>query len=275
MKKILIILFVLSACGNLYAQSRKPITVDTTKIKMGKSVIMIIKDENGDGDYDYDFNECDTIRVKDDYAGISFDIGLNGYMAPDYSLGLPTGQDLLELDYQRSRVFGFTIQSRGLNLIRDRLYLTSGLGVSWNGYFFNNNVSLSTSNDSTSFSLDSITYNKYKLRVTYLQVPIILGTRIGNIKAPLGVQVGIVGGLKLSSMVKQKYNINESKHKDKIRDNFNINPFKLDAIARISIKNVGLFARYSFTTLFEKDKAPELYPFSVGLTFGEFSGKTR
>lgn len=267
----LISLFLMVLTGQ--AQDEETPKNDTTKIKLGKSTIIILKNSQDQEDYDYDLSECDTSKNDDEWVGISFSIGTNGYMAPDYELALPAEQSLMAINYPRSRSFGINVMSRGADIVKDRIYLTAGLGVSWNSYFFKNNVSITTSNDSTRFIDDSIEYNKYKLRLTYLEIPLILGARIGNLDHPIGLQIGVIGGFKIGSMLKRKYKLDETKYKDKIRDDFNINPFKLDAIVRISIDDIGLFARYSLTTLFEKNKAPELYAFSVGFTFGDFTGK--
>jgi len=56
--------------------------------------------------------------------------------------------------------------------------------------------------------------------------------------------------------------------KDKDRSSFNINAFEYAATARVGYKDVGLFATYSLTPLFESGKGPELTPFSIGISFG-------
>ncbi len=49
-------------------------------------------------------------------------------------------------------------------------------------------------------------------------------------------------------------------------DSFHMRPFKLDAGIRAGWGGiVNLYANYSLTSLFIKDKGPELYPFSVGI----------
>lgn len=275
--KILFIpLLLLASLG--FSQNGNTFKRDTTRIKMGKSTILIFNDSLNQGEYNHDFGKCDPAceQEKEDWATLIVDIGLNGYTTPDNKLSLPPAQFLMEIDYSRSRSFGLTVSLKGADLIKDRLYLAPGLGLSWNSYFFENNIRVSTSNDSTAFISDSIfEFSKYKLRATYLEVPLVLGVRIGSLKTPLGLQVGVIGGFKINSIIKQKYTTDGVDYKVKVKDDFNINPFKLDAVARITISNIGLFARYSLTTLFEKNKAPELYPFSAGITIGGFKNKRK
>ncbi len=48
-------------------------------------------------------------------------------------------------------------------------------------------------------------------------------------------------------------------------DDFYLNPFRLDATARIGWGRVNLFATYALTPMFRKNKGPELYPWSIGI----------
>ena len=276
MKKTLLFISFLLLTSLGFSQNKNEFKRDTTKIRMGKSTIVIYNDSLGNEEYTHDFGKCDPDSKKD-WGTVQMDIGMNGYTTPAYNLSLPPGQDLMEIDYSRSRSCGLTAVSlRGLNLIKNRLYLNSGLGITWNSYSFKNNITISPSNDSTVFMADTILeYNKYKLRATYLEVPVVLGFRIGKLENPFGIQVGVIGGLKINSVIKQTYTLNGVDYKGKIKDDFNLNPFRLDAVVRLTYGNLGFFARYSFTTLFENDKAPDLYPFSLGISIGEFNTKRK
>jgi hypothetical protein len=239
---------------------------DTSVLTMGNSTIIFIQRDSTDENY-----IKEKPGDKETLLKLSIDIGMNGYMSEKNEISLPSRQNLMELDYARSWTFGFGMMFNKAAIIKDRLYISPGLGMTWNNYFFKNNIDISTSSDSTSFTQNTnIDYGKYKLRVTYLQVPLIVGVRMGDLNMPFGIQAGVIGSYKIGSAVKEKYTIDDTKYKAKVKDDFNINPFKLEAIARVSIGGVGLFARYSLTTLFEENKAPELYPFSAGITVGGF-----
>ena len=271
MKKYLIIcsLLFFTFLGN--AQNE----IDSTRFKMGKNTIILINSAPDSLDYDYDFNNgegsCKKDKPKNQGTQLVFDLGVNGYLTSKNHLQLPSDNSLMDLNYARSRAFGIGILSDVVPLIKERLYLSTGIGFTWNGYHFENNVNISTSNDYTLFTEDTLTNNsKYKLRVTYLEVPFILRSQFGNLKHPFGVQVGLIAGLRVGSIIKQKYSIDGSDHKNRIADNYNLSPFKLDYIIRLTFSNVGFYGRYSVTTLFEKDKSLAVYPFSVGVTVGGF-----
>ena len=105
---------------------------------------------------------------------------------------------------------------------------------------------------------------KNKLTVSYLTLPVILEYNTGeNHKFHIGA--GMIFGARIGSHIKQVYETDGSKYKDKTYDDFNLCPYKADATLRIGVGFVNLFANYSLTPLFKKDKQPELYPLTVGL----------
>ena len=277
MKTITLLIGLLICTSGAFAQkdSLKEKEPDTTKIKIGNSTVIILNNVDSD-DYDFDFNSKDSSKTcKDDSddndMGLALDFGMAGYMTPSNSIALPVNQNLMELNSARSHSVGLTIMFKEARLAKERLYVRSGLGINWTKYHFKNNINISTSNDSTAFTMDSIrSFDKYKLRATYLQVPLLIGMRLGDLDNPLGIQFGVVGSYKIGSIIKQKYTLGETTMKEKAKDDFNLNPFKFEALARVSMDDFGFFAKYSLTELFESGRAPELYPFSIGITIGGF-----
>lgn len=270
---IAIMSFILTS---LFAQTdttNTPQPADTSKIMLGKTKIIIISDNDDSEDILDSLNIDDYNEDEDDgdWAMVGmFHIGANGYLHNN-QIGLPSQYQAMELDYSRSKSLGFDFMIRGLDLFNKRVYFSPGIGLDWNKYHFKDKQQkLSTQNDTVLFVVDSsVTYDKYKLRTTYLQVPVLLGFRLGNLdKKVVNVQVGAIGGYNIGALTKSKYAVDGTKYKDKVRDDYNVNPFKLDAVARISFGDIGLFGRYSFTSLFEESKAPTITPFTVGLSFG-------
>lgn len=242
-----------------------PQPADTSKIMLGKTQVIIISN-----------NEKDSLinnkeEKEDNWAMVGlFNIGANGYLS-DNKIQIPNQYQQIELDYSRSQSIGFDFMLKGIDLFNKRMYLSPGIGFDWNKYHFKDKKqSISTQNDTLLFVLDSsITFDRYKLRTTYLQVPVLIGFRLGNLdKKVVNIQFGAIAGYNIGALTKEKYFVNGTKFKNKIRDDYNVSPFKLDAVARVSFGDVGLFGRYSFTSLFEENKAPSVTPFSIGLTFG-------
>ena len=95
--------------------------------------------------------------------------------------------------------------------------------------------------------------------------------RLGNLnKKTIGVQLGFIAGYKVNSKVINHYEDNGSHYKSKEYNSFNLQPFKLSAVGRLSIGKIGVYASYSITSLFIENSAANVYPFSLGLMIGGF-----
>jgi len=55
-------------------------------------------------------------------------------------------------------------------------------------------------------------------------------------------------------------------HPTRTKDQYHLNPFKLDATMRIGWSFLNFYATYSITPMFQKDQGPQLYPWAAGIT---------
>lgn len=264
----IILLFALLTLGSeVFSQEQDTLRSDSTKIKLGDSEIIFVG---------FDGAKCnDSLsekeRKKQDWTGISGHLGINGYLTTDNSLKMREGEELMEVDYGRSRSFAVMHTSYPWDVVSDRIYLTAGLGFLWNNYSFKNPVTINNEGENTAFVADSADmYDKYKLRVAYLQVPLMMGVRFSKSEKPVDLQLGVVAGLKLGSVVKFKYDDSGVKFKGKVKDDFDLNPFRFELAARLRFDDFGLFVNYSLTKLFDDSNLAELAPFSCGIVIGEF-----
>jgi len=236
---------------------------DTTVVKLGKVDILII------GNLDELDSECDAPddeKFKIHWAGL--DIGVNGYATSNNSLSVPKGFDFLELDYGRSFSFGFNFMEKNIKLYKNHITLVTGLGVNFHNYSFKNNTTLMSNSDSIWAVTDTVVnFQKNKLKTTIIEVPLLLGFSTNkDPKKSVHLAAGVVFGYKLGSKTKQEFKLDGEKHKPKVKGDFNIAPFSYSATVRIGYGSFSLFADYALSPLFEKDKGPELYPFTLGLT---------
>ncbi|HET6990323.1 MAG TPA: outer membrane beta-barrel protein, partial [Bacteroidia bacterium] len=146
--------------------------------------------------------------------------------------------------------------------------LGTGLGLSWYHYNFRNSYSLTPNVPYATATFDSLKYSKNRLVMTYVNVPLFLEFNTNNKDAKNSFHFG--GGLEFgynvfNNRLKQKYELDGHTYKRKEKDDFNVNPFRYDVIARIGYGDFTIFAAYSLSTLFEKEKGPTVYPFSAGI----------
>ncbi|MBA3971267.1 MAG: DUF2807 domain-containing protein [Bacteroidetes bacterium] len=243
---------------------------DTTKFKLGHKKYIII----GDGDED---EEEKNISKKDSsknfnndfehWGGIEF--GVNGMLDYKNSLDLPANASFLELDYGRSIQFGLNLFQKNFHIYKNYVNIVAGFGFDFNHYAFENSITL---NGDTTYLMawndSSINYKKNKLNVTYIKVPLMLEFNTSkNANKNMHIAIGGEAAYRINSYTKQKYEENGDRHKIKHNDDYNLEPFRFSAVARIGYNDVTVYANYGLNRLFKKDKGPQVYPFTVGVAF--------
>ncbi len=244
---------------------------DSTVLKFGSSEIYV----GEDGRLDFRVVKKDKQqRFKGHWRGI--DLGVNGYLTPDGNSDFPAGYEGLDLNYAKSIVFNLNFAELDQKIGSPHFGVVSGLGLSWHNYRFSDeSIRLGSDNG---FVLYKDTTNadfiKSKLMVLNLTVPLLLEyqTNSGVKTSSFHITAGVIGNLNIGAHAKYKYN-NGSNQKDKAFGNFYLNPFSCDATVRIGWSYLNIFGTYALTPMFRSDKGPELYPFSVGITLGGWSGR--
>jgi len=232
---------------------------DTSVVRIGNEEIQVI-DHDGDTDYNWCSHKHSKKRsgkFDGHWEGVEF--GFNGF-------SMYNGNDFMSLNQGKSMEFDLNFYELNIGLYKSYIGLVSGMGLSFNSYRFENPYTLKRENDLTmAVPLTYDDLSKTKLAVSYLQVPLLVEFQIpvNHHEGRVYVNAGVIGGVKIGSHTKVKH----GDTKDKDHDGFNINSFKYAATARVGYKNMGLFATYSLTPLFESGKGPDLTPFTIGISF--------
>jgi hypothetical protein len=258
---------------------------DTTKIRLGGKQINIIDGWHGtririDKVHPWDANQDKFFMEEEEgfrghWAG--FEMGVNGFADEDYRAYDPDQQYFMDLDLAKSLAVNLNFLQYDISLQKERntIGLVTGMGLEWNNYRFDQNISLG--NDGTGM-IQPISFDpdwnikKSKLTSLYLTVPLLLEFQIPvkyNSRR-VHMSAGVVGGLRIGSHTKVKYKSNGNTHKDKDHDDFNLKTLRYAAHARIGYRSLNFFATYGLTDLFEKNDGPELVPFTVGITLVSF-----
>ncbi len=236
------------------------------KTKKGKKEIIIIDGENG-----ISIEKHRTTGgkfFKGNWTGL--ELGVNGYLTPTGSIDMPKGYEFMELKYEKSTNFNINFFQQSFNLKGNKFGVLTGMGIQWYNYRFANNTILTNDSNELGGYFDNNpnrAYTKSKLTASYLVVPVILEfqTNPYHNTNSIHISAGVVGGVRLGSHSKQVYKNNGSTNKPKEYDSFYLQPFRLDATARIGWGPLNIYANYSIIEMFRKGKGPELYPFTVGL----------
>jgi hypothetical protein len=265
---------------------------DSTKINFGKMKIVIIEDKTKDkkgqrkviidekviidnnGNIQNE-NEAKSEVDKDkpeenDYAHwAGLGIMANGFMNSAGKITSASDAEFLELDYTRSIGVNFNLLEKRFPIFKEYIGLTTGLGLQWNRYMLKNNVDLFSNQDST-FGVANgfIDYRKNVLRATYLQAPLLLEFNTNkNPEKAWHLSVGVVGGIRIGSSLKTKWEEDDKTRKERVKSNFNLNPFQAYGTAIIGYHNVNLYVNYGLTQLFEEGKGPKFSLVNAGVLF--------
>ncbi len=257
---------------------------DTVTIKVGRTTMRVIENENGSV-VTFDDEKGTETTVKeflkkekkpkkkfDGHYGL-MEFGVNTMTDPDYSLYAADQQNFLDLNHNRSTEFNLNLfwTSIGLQKNKGNIGIVTGLGFSWNNYFFAKDITIEQGDDMiVPIELSDATgyknVEKTKLVASYLTIPLLFEFQVPTNNSPLYLQVGGIGGIKLNSHTKVKHGGN----KDKDFDDFYLSPFRYGATARLGYGSIYLYANYFFSELFKDGRGPVTNPYTIGIGFPAF-----
>ena len=255
---------------------------DTTRIRWGNTNILFINDTLQ--------LEKKKKKRRAHWAGI--DLGVNGFLnanngfdlSNDPSLALTNPKEVtqfMELNYSKSWAVSVNFMEFFIKIKEHHFGFVTGLGTEWNNYELKHNVRLNPeggsyvyptideyTKDYTWGEIDTINnYSKNRFKTWFINAPFLLELNTGDHKnKSFHISAGAIVGFDVQTKMKYVYKENDAEQKEKDKQSFNTNPFRVSLTARVGIGWFNVFATYSLTPLFENNRGPELYPFTVGVT---------
>ena len=213
--------------------------------------------------------EDELDKVQFDY--LSFDLGFTNYLS-DGDVGAPGSASFLALNEGKSSNVKITAVKAGFSLIDHNLSLLTGLGIDYYNYRFRNQQALtSTDGDDLATRQFDESYDKYKLATQYAFAPVELRYET-NPEDP-GSSFKLSAGGKFGYLIRSHTKLKrDNGNKAKDFGNFNVNPVRLDAVARIGYgRFLNFYATYGLTSVFENQVQPDLTPVSIGVNIFGFN----
>lgn len=203
-----------------------------------------------------------SLLFDPNWCGI--DMGLNMLLTP--GLADPaTDYAFLDLKPLKSWNFNFNIADVGIAFSRSHVAgLYTGIGLGWNNYSLVNPVRLVKGDQHIEADWVDETVEgrvkKSKLGVLYAQMPLMIEVRPTR---GLFIAAGVTGGLRIDTWSKIKF---MDRYKEKVHNNYYVNPLKLDATLRAGGSDMGFYASYNLFPLFREGHGPESHTFNIGFT---------
>lgn len=151
------------------------------------------------------------------------------------------------------------------------LTISTGLGYESNIFRFDNNVKLNEINGERriGFETDSKIDAESKLVARYVTIPLFIKYRVVK---NFTLHVGAIAGVNFrtsSTGFKRNYDIPHAEVEERWGTKYdNFKPLKLDVQAGFGWGITNFYLKYAVTPLFKDNKEIEVYPFSVGVSFG-------
>lgn len=259
---------------------------DTTQVRVGSHVLVVTEDG------DVDWKRCKVHRFNGHWGGV--ELGINGYVTPDFNTNWAAEYDYLNLRYEKSIALNLNIYEQNIALNKNKtIGLVTGIGMAWNNYSFSNKTQLSAdSSYIKGYMMEGVSVRKTKLTAMYLTVPLFIEFQTGQSNAMHRFHFGIGGIMSARLSTHTKVYYNDANQQFQLRDprtgsllpdvymtpnassrnivknfnSFHLAPFRFDAGVRLGYGVINLFFNYSLNTMFQKDRGPELYPWTAGIT---------
>jgi hypothetical protein len=255
--------------GSFITNAQEAPKSDTTKINMGK-IEMILIDHSDDKDWEYDtIDAAPTEEEKKIFKGhwSGIDVGINALMSAPFERNFEN-YPYWENDIAKSSVWNINLLEHKFKIFQNYIGITTGFGFNLNDFRFTDNYVINSTADTTFATMDTINdYSKNRLQSNYFTIPLLLEFCTSNDdENTFYLAAGVVGGVRLSSKTVMVTDIDGKKERIVRKDDFGINPFKLDAALRMGYGTWGVFANYSLIPLFQKDQTMDIYPMTFGVT---------
>lgn len=194
------------------------------------------------------------------------DVGLSTYL-DNGSYTLSTQNSYLDHDTWRSSNFGFEFFQMGYRFDSNfKIYLASGLD--WNHIRLNKDITFQRNKPLDQYVTEDVHFNKNRFSSQYLRIPLAFQVRSNpdhkgkRMNFVFGPEVGFL----LNSKIKQ---VSNARGKEKFKGNYNFEPFRYGASARLGYGGMGVFAKYYFNDVFVEGQGPQNFKnLSFGFMFG-------
>lgn len=263
---------------------------DTTRVTVGNNTLIV----DDDGNVKWERNK--KPKFNGHWGGV--ELGINGYVTPDFNTNWGDEYDYLNLRYEKSIAVNLNIYEQNIALNKAKnIGLITGIGLAWNNYRFSPPTYLDPLSSSVKgYYMEGVSVRKTKLTAMYITVPVLFEMQTKNPKRikRFFFSVGGLISARISSHTKIYFNEANKEYKLRVPgspddnpeyidgtfitpgatdrniiksfNSFYLQPVKFDASLRIGYGLLSIFGTYSINTLFQADRGPKLYAWTIGIT---------
>ncbi|MDP1727725.1 MAG: DUF2807 domain-containing protein [Bacteroidota bacterium] len=252
---------------------------DTTRISIGNKKVIIIeegnditikKDENKKED-ERKPKKAKRYSLKHVYSGL--ELGVSSFASPKLDFNMAAPNDYLNNNVGKSWFYGINPLETDIQIIKNKLAVSTGFGIEFQHFELSNDKYLRPNSSGliSDSSADHLTRNRlYNFNIN---VPLFIkfAPRTQKTRNGFHIAAGLIGTYKAYSHTKLETSANGFEQETTLRDDFNINPFRVAATVRVGYGWFRAFANYSLTPYFKQTNGnPDIRVFAAGITLIPF-----
>ena len=198
------------------------------------------------------------------YSNFSDKTDYSSQETMEYTGGVPFSSSDFNLRQGKSINVNVWIFRQRYGLTHDNGFnLTYGFVIETNNFRFENNPSFKKGGPPYVIH-DTIDFDKNKLSASYFTVPVMIGFKTNpKSSSTFNVNAGVSISYLYSSRNKQ---ISDERGKQKIKGNFNMQPWKFQVVAEMGWNWIKLYGAYAPQSMFKSGL--DMRPYNIGLRLG-------
>ncbi|UTW67653.1 outer membrane beta-barrel protein [bacterium SCSIO 12643] len=261
---------------NTVPEIPEPVTYkkDTSEVRMNGKKIIIIKDQEIESGTEKHTSSSTTISMwssRRNRVWQGFEIGFTGVSyTEEFNTDIPPGLEFFDPIVSNSINWAINPFEVDMRIVGEYVKFSTGLGYMAKNFSLANNYRLTKDSDgiTTGFQDHRVTMVRNRFRTGYITAPAMIHFNTNkNPSHAFRIGAGVVGGVKIFEAYRVKHYYDGHKTREKYNGGYNANPFLLDLRAVVGYGGVNLYATYSTQGLFKDNRGPEVYPFTVGISF--------
>ena len=282
MKKVFTLFAILSTTFTLLAQEPKSIpeipepietTKDTSVVTMNGKKIIIISDvemEENEGSIKHE-KAVSLWGSRRNRVWEGFEIGFTGVSyTQDFNTDVPAGSEYFDPNVGQSINWAINPFELDVRIIGEYVKFSTGLGYTARNFDLANNYYLHKDGNGVTTGIQDTTKTlvRNRFRTGYITAPamIYFNTSDNPLRA-FRIGAGVVGGVKIFEAYRIKHYDEGHRTRQKYNGGYNAEPFILDLRAVVGYGSVNLYATYATQGLFKENLGPQVYPFTIGISF--------
>lgn len=278
LKQSLGLLLGIVCTTHMFAQDTTHILIESDTIRIGSMIIIRKggKEQSKDSTTEIKITKRKTRKPSNISTNwFMLDIGFNNLVdRTNYASAAITGpngyfpngtESMLDLNNGKSVNVNIWFFMQRVNLIQHVVNLKYGLGLEMNNYRYRSNIRYRFEpRDFIERDPDVTSFRKNKLAADYITLPMMINFNFTpKREKSYGFSAGMSAGYLYASRQKM---ISELRGKEKVKDDFNLNPWKLSVIGEINLGHVKLYGSYALNPM--QRSGLDQTPYAVGLRFG-------